>query len=414
MPILTTDEFDQEQVLRVASDSLLARWVGTTFDDEAKVVNDAYPNFQPVVDLVQGDDLSNSIRNLDQFKNSKLFVYSPAGSLAIINPRELLFSGEVRVGSVESGKLEISLPRYIEWDTSDTVGAVVSNGDLPDHYFGAGLVVTRKAFWVISSQLNVISDVKLVGRRAKLAYDQSTSKKRVFYGSPDPYEVVVPVGSTMMTVKLWGAGGGNDHIPNKPIGDYWGYGGYGGYTYAKIPVTAGQKFLVMAGTSNVSSSRRISVEWSWVNVGEVILASGFGGQPRLNDWYNAHGGGLTGIFSGVAAITASSRSRAIAVAGGGSGGRCNNTTATNGANGNSSSARTTMAGQGANASGDYNGGGGGGYAGGALNQGGAGFVTLTGTDIQILNDDTSGRSDPDFVSGFAGPAQNGLAVIVFD
>ncbi|MBO1741425.1 Ig-like domain-containing protein [Leifsonia sp. TF02-11] len=182
-------------------------------------------------------------------------------------------------------------------------------------------------------------------------------------------QFTVPNRVTSLNVKAWGAGSGGSGWP----------GGSGGYVQGSLAVTAGTQFSVMVGNGGGYDAALTTT------VPNPCLATyGFGGAcAPLRNGQNIYldgggGGGLSGLFTGTAPITATSQARALLVAGGGGGGEgangCTPSPTTiyqsgGGAGGNSfSGGQPTM--QGVNGlfnpatSCEANTGGGGGYAGG--------------------------------------------------
>jgi len=103
--------------------------------------------------------------------------------------------------------------------------------------------------------------------------------------------VTVPPGATKMKVKAWGAGGGKDG---------GGIGGAGGYVEGEVPVVPGASYQAVVGA-----------------IGQFTNQYGFGGKPHSASLY---GGGLAGLFTGTAPVTATDQARAVLVAGGGGSG----------------------------------------------------------------------------------------------
>lgn len=100
--------------------------------------------------------------------------------------------------------------------------------------------------------------------------------------------ITVPPGVTEMEVHCWGSGASTKG--GRP-------GGVGGYTWGRFAVTAGDKLTAVVGAAGVFAPG--------------APGYGFGGSVSS--------GGLTGLFTGEAPVTASDAARALAVAGGGGG-----------------------------------------------------------------------------------------------
>jgi uncharacterized repeat protein (TIGR01451 family) len=176
----------------------------------------------------------------------------------------------------------------------------------------------------------------------------------------------VPVLVDEVYVKVWGAGGGGSRA-GTGIG---APGGSGGYVEGILSVTPGEQFVVVVGEGGGADNGAPL---------NCAAAYGFGGAcPPLRPGRSSHvdgggGGGLSGLFTDAAPVTATDFDRAVFVAGGGGAGEgsndCGASSAAGGAGGNSfSGAMPTMQGiHGAlvsAAGGNDPTGGGGGYRGG--------------------------------------------------
>jgi hypothetical protein len=239
---------------------------------------------------------------------------------------------------------------------------------------------------------------------------------------------IVPAGVTSINVKVWGAGGGGGaYTSNANQG-----GGGGGFTYANIPVTAGENLSLVVGGGGGGGTLAVS---------GGLGGYGGGGSGARGDTGCGGGGGYSGIFRGNV-----SQSNSILIAGGGGGsgswyefwagggggsvgGDANDSvqggkggTQTAGGAGGASCYYNGSALQGGNANnGDRttstsndDGGGGGGYFGGGAGcgdgrggGGGSGYYSITNTSSAYLvqgNNGTGTRlpansSDSDYVSG---------------
>ncbi len=220
--------------------------------------------------------------------------------------------------------------------------------------------------------------------------------------------ITVPsgLGITAMEVNCWG--GGAAAYGDRP-------GGVGGYTRGQFPCTGGDQFMAVVGRAGV-----------------FVTGSG----PFYSFAGDATAGGLTGIFTGAAAVVATDSARARVVAGGG--GICNGTSppspAVAGGNGNdltSSGGEATFAGA-PGISGSQSGGGGGfsggGYGPSASGKAGSGYLHTAGaaplvtlgvleyttrstpvTTGQILP--VPGASSPYYQNQAGAPGKPGLMVI---
>jgi hypothetical protein len=119
-----------------------------------------------------------------------------------------------------------------------------------------------------------------------------------------------PAGVTSISFVIWGAGGG--------MGGYSTSfsGGSGGFASGTLAVTPGTAYKIVVGQGGIGVGVGNST-----NGGAATY--GGGGFGTKGDASGASGGGLSGIFSGAAAMTfdASGQSRAMVIAGGG-GGSC--------------------------------------------------------------------------------------------
>ena len=246
--------------------------------------------------------------------------------------------------------------------------------------------------------------------------------------------VTAPAGAVGMRVLAWGAAGGG-HVG---FFTQLAEGGAGGFTEAVFNVTGGEQFTVVVGeggdTASTNSPDPDTYGW---------------GQGGLHD----QGGGLSGIFSGTAVVTAADQARALAIAGGGgsvdhiggsawaSGTNGNHQTDSGGVVGSFLGSAEPTAPNGAigftpenwssSGGGGYEGGGRSNYAFGRLNpgnqggtgsdhaaQGGSGFVSgsavfgsIEYTDLiaaSATNDNAPPRqSDPNYVAGIGVPPDGG-------
>lgn len=117
------------------------------------------------------------------------------------------------------------------------------------------------------------------------------------YSSPGTNTVVVPFGATLLTAKLWGAGGG---------GGRYSAGGAGAFVLQTITVLPGQIFVVVVGQHG---------NWNDNNGGGNGSGDGAGGSSPAN--YGAGQGGQASslfYFNGASFIT-----KAVAGGGGGAG-----------------------------------------------------------------------------------------------
>jgi len=193
----------------------------------------------------------------------------------------------------------------------------------------------------------------------------------------------VPNDVDYLDVKLWGAGGGAEHLIPKHVG------GAGGFVHARISVKPGSVLTVVCGDGG-RSGNTASSSWTQSNMpygfgglgacpngnsGCTSVATHLGGSCKNYPWYGSgwgrevgDGGGLAGIFAGTP-----SRANALLVAGGGGGG-CDGR--------NGVSAKNAVDAPGLDCSemkgkvhpGTHTGGGGGGYCGSKPGYGGSNFI----------------------------------------
>ena len=133
----------------------------------------------------------------------------------------------------------------------------------------------------------------------------------------------VPTGVTALFVKAWGAGGGGNGktATTAPVtvAPWYGSGGAGGFVSGTVAVTPAQALSVVVGQGG-----------SGDDVIKPIARQvyGFGGRATENIWrlpsfsrgQGGDGGGLSGLFTGAAAVAATDSARAFLVAGGGGAG----------------------------------------------------------------------------------------------
>lgn len=256
------------------------------------------------------------------------------------------------------------------------------------------------------------------------------NNKQVFLYTGADQNFVVPATATMLKFKIWGAAGGIwSGDPN---------GSAGGFTLAEFnladgPIAPGAALKLMVGEGGKGKG----IDYAPSN--DVLTGSpyGFGGATKVwgsdGGW---PGGGLSGIFSGSAAILASQASRALAIAGGGGGSVYRSRPGqphSNGGYGNGVNAGGQTSMQGQPASVTNTAGGGGGYLGGSAaalpyvnpdggeppnggGKGGAGFVHAGAVASRILAT-TIGASppmpyDPDYVAGTGVATLTGNGLIV--
>jgi|GEM_PF-6825507 len=238
---------------------------------------------------------------------------------------------------------------------------------------------------------------------AEFAYVCNAVKTVYAYTGADQTYIATDNTVTHIEVKAWGAGGG-DAVSF--CGGVFANvtGGPGGYTEALFPVPASDSVVVVGeGGDGLGSMSGYN-------------PYGFGGSgvslPDTRTVNDGAGGGLSGFFTGAAAVSATDQARALVVAGGGGGTDSQSCTLTggkyaHGGNGNdpvNSGGLTTMFGYNSDSStlpsctsaaynpgcGFHNSGGGGGYFGGAAHDrspgddaktesgsGGSGFIAAT-------------------------------------
>lgn len=231
--------------------------------------------------------------------------------------------------------------------------------------------------------------------------------KQYVYYTGTTASFIVPEGVTRLSVKMWGAGGGNGAWPSNNTA------GAGGFTSGIIQVTPGEQLFIIVGGGGQGTTG---------SSGDGGLGGwGGGGFGTKGDASGGGGGGYTGIFSG-----AIHQQTAIMIAGGGGGGTgwrpggggggISGGTVDNGTGGTQTAGGGPRAGgalYGGNGTGQRtvstsndDGGGGGGYFGGGGGSGdgrggggGSGFVhptrVLNGTTIAGENGNTSNiRANP--------------------
>ena len=153
--------------------------------------------------------------------------------------------------------------------------------------------------------------------------------------------ITAPTNAKEMKVHTWGAGGSPDGY----------FGGYGGYTFTHHRTASGTQYKAVVGRGGIN----------------LTTVYGFGGTGQ-GVAHQHNGGGLTGLFTGTGAVSASQYTRAINIAGGGGAGGWNGSAGRSGGNGNDADSGGSSNMQGHEATGTVNsgqGGGGGGYRGGA-------------------------------------------------
>lgn len=211
--------------------------------------------------------------------------------------------------------------------------------------------------------------------------DQSGSTVLFPYQGSDIFWEV-PAGVTSIAFFVWGAGGADETGSG---GTTTVRGGVGGFVSGRLAVTPGDPYVFVIGQGG--------------NQNTAAAAYGFGGagqNPAVAG--QRGGGGLSGVFTGAVAISATDTAKAVLVAGGGgAAGRTNTggspTPGGNGGDPGSSGGQPTMQGIAASGTGTGGqGGGGGGYTGG-------------GTGLGI-----GGKGGSNFVAGGVTNATNQYAV----
>jgi len=207
----------------------------------------------------------------------------------------------------------------------------------------------------------------------------------------------VPAGIANIKVKAWGAGAGGSVLAPS-IG---APGGSGAYVEGILSVTPGSQYVVMTGRGGAADG--MPGASTLCNAGY-----GFGGAcaPARGGGYvdGGGGGGLSGLFAGAAAVSATDNARAVFIAGGSGAGEgtnaCGNTSAAGGAGGNTfAGTMPTMQGAAGayslSVGGSFPTGGGGGYLGGAGTNrlsngacawsanGGSNFIAAAGTSSTV-------------------------------
>jgi hypothetical protein len=219
---------------------------------------------------------------------------------------------------------------------------------------------------------------------------------KMLFSSVGQVSILPPKNAIRARIKVWGAKGSND--THTGIG--YSYGGGGGYSEAQIIVQDWKPLRIVVGQYG----------------GASLSPIGFAGNGRNSVYYNAPGGGLSGVFEGNIPVTANDYTRAIIIAGGGGGSSLVNTPATvDGWGGNGMGGMSNMRGANTATVADGQGGGGGGYRGGGYHQGGTGFISpaaIALTSVMtsgVRGGATANNADPDFLPATA----NGKVVIYF-
>lgn len=128
----------------------------------------------------------------------------------------------------------------------------------------------------------------------------SVTTKQTFSYTGTTGSFVVPQGVTSLSVKMWGAGGGNGAWPSNSTA------GAGGYAAGTVSVTPGETLLYIIGGGGQGTTG---------SGGDGGLGGwGGGGYGTKGDASGGGGGGYTGLFSG-----AIHQQTAIMIAGGGGG-----------------------------------------------------------------------------------------------
>ncbi len=131
-----------------------------------------------------------------------------------------------------------------------------------------------------------------------------TATTQVFTYSGADQTYTIPACASSVTIKVWGGGGG----------EWASTSGAGGYSTAVFNLSsgvlsAGQTIMVMVGKGGTATP--------YVSQPNIY---GFGGGSLCGATAGAgQGGGLSGVFTGAAAISATDNSRAVIIAGGGGG-----------------------------------------------------------------------------------------------
>lgn len=181
-----------------------------------------------------------------------------------------------------------------------------------------------------------------------LDVDENGQTRLVFRYTGNDQFFTVPADVTELQVKAWGAGGGGSNYMAR-----YGTGGAGGFVSGSITVVPGTYYTLVVGQGGNSDNNPAT--------GPIY---GFGGE-RTDHYKGSFGGGLSGIFTGMAPVLATSRSRAVMIAGGGGAGeRSTFSVASGGQGGDPIFGGGTGTMQGGNSPVEYGGGGGGGYDGG--------------------------------------------------
>jgi hypothetical protein len=181
------------------------------------------------------------------------------------------------------------------------------------------------------------------------------------YTTEGPSQVTVPNGCNRVTVKAWGAGGGN--------GSY--SGGAGGYAAGTFQVNAGETLTVQVGGGGGSAGCSGNAGGG-AQGGGACAGGGGGGYGGGGGGSYASGGGGGGGRSAVYGSSAASDSLVIAGGGGGGGPSVAGGAGggSSGQNGTGSGGQGATGGSGGTYSGSYTGSNGGGWGDGSAGQGG--------------------------------------------
>lgn len=169
MPLLTAEEFDEENTKRVISDSRLAAYVGTTLT--SNVVDAGMPQYASGIDLSDGISLRAAAAALDTAKQSVILWYNRVGGLIVQNAREVAISGLDM--SITGSKLWLIVNCPVEWDGNQqqvtgqlTDGSSSSQVHLPPNFFMTGMYL-RTAITTISNPHRSVTGWGIYGRRAR-------------------------------------------------------------------------------------------------------------------------------------------------------------------------------------------------------------------------------------------------------
>lgn len=170
--LVTTTEFDLEVASRKTGDSRLGAFTGHPVTLGAPGnVTPQYSAYASLLHLTNGDNLTKGLALLDANKARKYSVQNHNASVTVTDPTAIKFSSAFTVTN-DSGAALITIGSgTVVWDSGDaneTITGTTTELTFTGNRFAIGLSITRATIGFIGNIYQVVSNVRLIGRKAAI------------------------------------------------------------------------------------------------------------------------------------------------------------------------------------------------------------------------------------------------------